>query len=399
VTGDSTLFSAAVTDAAATPLGSHIGIGICTARAPLNRLPGWSVGSFGYYGEDGLHFAGSGAGVPYGPPFTRQDGDVIGCIVNYLDRTLSYTRNGALIGVAVTNLSIEESLYPAVGMRTPGEVIEANFGEEPFRYDIETLVQSVKSATEASISKGPHASLDRSASAQLVLDYLVHHGYKEAAVAFAASSGVEELTMAKQAGMGARQGVSALVREGRIEEAITRVNELYPTLFEDSPECLFQLKCQRFVELVREGSLEESITFGRRELQEPPEREAAALKDALALLAYPDPATSPVAHVLLPARRHAVAETLNEALLEQQREPKESRLRRLCKHALLVGEELEANEIPGARLIDLPGRVRGQQPRGRDEDGTQESLCGLADVTDGRQPPPISMEIDAGAPR
>ena len=81
-------------------------------RAPLNRLPGWASGSFGYHGEDGLHFSGSGAGVPFGPPFTRQDGDVVGCVVNFVDRTLSYTRNGALLGVAVQNLPIIEPLYP-----------------------------------------------------------------------------------------------------------------------------------------------------------------------------------------------------------------------------------------------------------------------------------------------
>merc|ERR1712070_563034 len=39
----------------------QISVGVCTKNAPLNRLPGWSNGSYGYHGGDGLHFSGSGA--------------------------------------------------------------------------------------------------------------------------------------------------------------------------------------------------------------------------------------------------------------------------------------------------------------------------------------------------
>mgnify|MGYP001226928003 CR=1 FL=1 len=31
--------------------------------------------------------------------------------------------------------------YPTVGMRTPGEVMLANFGQRPFRFDIEAYVK------------------------------------------------------------------------------------------------------------------------------------------------------------------------------------------------------------------------------------------------------------------
>ena len=32
------------------------------------------------------------------------------------------------------------SLYPTVGLQTPGEVVEANFGESPFVFDFEGLL-------------------------------------------------------------------------------------------------------------------------------------------------------------------------------------------------------------------------------------------------------------------
>ena len=68
----------------------------------------------------------------------------------------------------------QPNLYPTVGLQTPGEVIEANFGQSPFVYDIEdymkvsgkkkgatdeiycqTLVSHKKS--EGVKSKSPHA--------------------------------------------------------------------------------------------------------------------------------------------------------------------------------------------------------------------------------------------------
>lgn len=339
---------------------------MCTMRAPLNRLPGWSSGSYGYHGEDGLHFSGAGAGTPYGPSYTRQDGDVIGCVVNFVDKSLSYTRNGALLGIAVQRLPIEEPLYPMVGMRTPGEVVEVNFGEGPFRYDIAALRTAVKTATEASIRSDAQIALGRSASAQLVLDYLVHHGYKEAAVAFAASSGVEELTLAKKANMEKRRSIVRLVVDGAIDEALALIQELYSGLFEARPDVLFQLKCQRFVEAIRAQPLEESVAYCLAELQNPPPGEEDTRDEVLSLLAYPQPSASPMTHVLLPARRSKVAEVLNKAILELHSEPTESRLSKLCKHALVVGEELRESEVPTALLIDLPGMVSGNRGQGEE---------------------------------
>lgn len=76
-------------------------------------------------------FRGSG-GSEYGPTFTT--GDTIGCCVNFRSNTVFYTKNGMPLSEAFRGI-LTEPLFPTIGLRTPGEVIEANFGQKPFLYD------------------------------------------------------------------------------------------------------------------------------------------------------------------------------------------------------------------------------------------------------------------------
>ena len=79
---------------------SYIGVGLSDKSAPLSRLPGWDKCSYGYHADDGKAFCGaSNAGEDYGPTFTT--GDVIGCGLNFVDRTIFYTKNGIHLGVCV----------------------------------------------------------------------------------------------------------------------------------------------------------------------------------------------------------------------------------------------------------------------------------------------------------
>ncbi|KAI8612624.1 hypothetical protein BC830DRAFT_545749 [Chytriomyces sp. MP71] len=117
-----------------------MGIGLCARDVNLNRLPGWEPKSYGYHGDDGFVFESTGKGRVYGPTYTT--GDVVGCIINYRDRTISFTKNGLLIGVAFKNILSDVQLYPSVGFRTPGECMDINFGcEAPFKFDIEGYVK------------------------------------------------------------------------------------------------------------------------------------------------------------------------------------------------------------------------------------------------------------------
>ncbi|KAF3857796.1 hypothetical protein F7725_010997 [Dissostichus mawsoni] len=107
----------------------------------MNRLPGWDKHSYGYHGDDGHSFCSSGTGQPYGPTFTT--GDVIGCCVNLINNTCFYTKNGHSLGIAFTDLP------------TPGEVVDANFGQHPFVFDIEDYMREWRTKIQAQIDRFP----------------------------------------------------------------------------------------------------------------------------------------------------------------------------------------------------------------------------------------------------
>uniref|UniRef100_A0A914DRK6 B30.2/SPRY domain-containing protein n=1 Tax=Acrobeloides nanus TaxID=290746 RepID=A0A914DRK6_9BILA len=134
----------------------YLGIGLSMKSTNLNRLPGWDFYSYGYHGNDGLVFNSSGKGDPYGPSYSN--GDVVGCGIHFSRREIFFTKNGQNLGPAVTNeimipienekgefISMEDplaDLYPTVGLMTMGGVLSANFGQKPFKYDIDTYVRN-----------------------------------------------------------------------------------------------------------------------------------------------------------------------------------------------------------------------------------------------------------------
>lgn len=152
------------------PLKSTVNCNVC--------VQGWDKHSYGYHGDDGHSFCSSGTGQPYGPTFTT--GDVIGCGVNLIDNTCFYTKNGHHLGIAFRGLpvryfyyskailsdirtfitagfpiSFQPNLYPTVGLQTPGEVVDANFGQQPFVFDIEDMLRELRARTRIAIDEFP----------------------------------------------------------------------------------------------------------------------------------------------------------------------------------------------------------------------------------------------------
>lgn len=77
-------------------------------------------------------------------------------------------------------------------MKKPNETLRANFGQEPFAFDIDSMMQLEKTKIQHQIltSKGQpkeHGSADETQFIQsLIGQYLAHDGYVETARAFAA---------------------------------------------------------------------------------------------------------------------------------------------------------------------------------------------------------------------
>uniref|UniRef100_A0A669CLU5 RAN binding protein 9 n=1 Tax=Oreochromis niloticus TaxID=8128 RepID=A0A669CLU5_ORENI len=245
----------------------YMGIGLSAQGVNMNRLPGWDKHSYGYHGDDGHSFCSSGTGQPYGPTFTT--GDVIGCCVNLINNTCFYTKNGhnSVSSITLTSLYrslLQPNLYPTVGLQTPGEVVDANFGQHPFVFDIEDYMREWRTKIQAQIDRFPIGEREgewQSMIQKMVASYLVHHSYCATAEAFAKSTDQavhEELASIKN-----RQKIQKLVLSGRMGEAIETTQQLYPNLLERNPDLLFMLKVRQFIEMVNGTDSEVRCLGGR----------------------------------------------------------------------------------------------------------------------------------------
>mmetsp|Transcript_32856 Transcript_32856/g.43322 ORF Transcript_32856/g.43322 Transcript_32856/m.43322 type:complete len:80 (+) Transcript_32856:200-439(+) len=77
---------------------------------------------------------------------------------------------------------------------------------------------------------------------ELVMNFLVHEGYKEGALSFAQESGVEAKIDTES--IDQRKKVRQLILEGNIEDAIRQINDLNPEILEQNSDLLFNLKKQ-----------------------------------------------------------------------------------------------------------------------------------------------------------
>lgn len=123
---------------------------------PLTRLPGWEPESWAYHGDDGDSYCSQASGKEYGPSFHAHD--IIGCGVNFRTNTAFFTKNGVNLGltrskspsrfdtsnskIGIAFRNIRGKFYPSVGMKKPGEHIKVNFGQSPFIFDIDGMMEA-----------------------------------------------------------------------------------------------------------------------------------------------------------------------------------------------------------------------------------------------------------------
>ncbi|KAI8817776.1 concanavalin A-like lectin/glucanase domain-containing protein [Fimicolochytrium jonesii] len=383
-----------------------IGIGLCAHNVQLNRLPGWEDHSWGYHGDDGHSFCCSGTGKPYGPCFTT--GDVIGCIVNFMTKSISFTKNGALLGTAFPNAldnpKLEGNLYPSIGLRTPGEVVEANFGQNKFEFDIGLYFQEEKARIWHQVNSAPLPPLlppmyspttpptQQPSINHLILSYLIHHGFCETASAFSSSSISGDVSPVPddepfdEVDMRQRQRIRDAILTGSIPLATQLMDQYYPGILSQNRRLAFMLQSQKFVELMRgvgvESNPSEAVIAGEEgedamdvdgaggegegheggagDTEEERLRAVVAhgqdlnvtfgtvenefvqraLVETYSLLAYPDPWTSPVSYLLDPVNRALVADAVNSAILVASSRPGIPAIESIYRQAAVVGWEL-----------------------------------------------------------
>lgn len=208
-------------------------------------------------------------------------------------------------------------LYPSIGLRSTDESIRANFGQEPFAFDIVSHVQQQRNATwariqstrvkwitrddrtfvvegiEAKAKEPPAPDGDESSNLtsginELILGYLTHHGYAGAARAFKAQSQAKASTpdaVSSSASSGpsgddvlmstgddvpavtlppvkendtdtqARQRIYHAVLAGDMDRALHETSVHYPAVLEREKGLMhFKLRCRKFGEMIIEAA-------------------------------------------------------------------------------------------------------------------------------------------------
>ncbi|CAG8515910.1 23480_t:CDS:2 [Cetraspora pellucida] len=140
-----------------------IGIGLSKPATRLNRMPGWEPDTIGYHGDDGNLYCERGSGVKFGPLYTT--GETVGCGINFFDKYVFFTKNGVILGIelqlsfegypfgAPTKDKIMGEMYPMCGMESPNESVTVNFGEKPFKFNIDCYAKKIFEKAEKKIEE------------------------------------------------------------------------------------------------------------------------------------------------------------------------------------------------------------------------------------------------------
>ncbi|KAF3122305.1 hypothetical protein TWF703_001451 [Orbilia oligospora] len=272
-----------------------ISIGFCGGDVQLNRLPGWEPNSWGYHGDDGKSFCCSGMGKAYGPQFNTKD--VIGCGINFRTHTAFFTRNGQMLGTAFRDIPNDKKLFPAVGMKKPGEHIRVNFGQEEFSFDIDGYMKAERKSALQEISDSQVESLcpplDEAALIQsLISSYLQHDGFVETAKAFAQDLQAEQNALSnngKSKPIELMEDENAIHRQsqisfcmimrdysvdhivdirtaildGDIDKALELTHKHYPDVLTTNEHINFRIRCRKFIEMMRQSA---ETTNGRKKV-------------------------------------------------------------------------------------------------------------------------------------
>ncbi|KAJ2723688.1 hypothetical protein GGI07_002483 [Coemansia sp. Benny D115] len=175
---------------------------------------------------------------------------------------------------------------------------------------------------ESKMAEVPIAKSDLN---QLIMNYLIIEGYKDAAEKFSEESGLH--TNVDLGSIEERMQIRFAVQSGDIKAAIERVNDLNPDLLDLDPRLYFHLQQQHLIELIRLGKCEEALEFAQEELAPHGEEHPELLRElekTMALLAFD---TGKGGGELLDfAQRQKTANELNAALLAAHSQPKEPKL-------------------------------------------------------------------------
>lgn len=177
----------------------------------------------------------------------------------------------------------------------------------------------------------------------LVVDYLISEGYREAAELLSADAGIPFPKDAAE-NLDARMAIRDAIVDGKIDEAIKRINGLVPNLLDDNSLLHLQLLQQHLIELIRQKKLEESLKFAEDFLVEKCEKHPEMqerLEKTFSLLAFEKPEDSPFASLVEVSHRQMVATEVNSAVLKALHKPAVPRIEALFRMIAWATQQLK----------------------------------------------------------
>ena len=210
---------------------------------------------------------------------------------------------------------------------------------------------------------------------RLIMNYFVTEGFKEEAEKFQEEAGIKP-----KIDLGCLNDVFLMmnyVKNNRIMDAISRLNETNPGLLEKNRQLLFHLQKQHLIKLIRDKEIEAALDFAQMHLAQSainasheakskthlPDNESSEsnesnnnesniskqiqveLDQSMMLLAYDELEKSRYSELLHERERQKVARELNVAVLKHEQNITSSRLSNLLKLVLWAQEELNVNHM------------------------------------------------------
>lgn len=189
---------------------------------------------------------------------------------------------------------------------------------------------------------------------KLIMDYLVREGYKEAAEKFEEESGVKFTPEIEK--LEEKTKIRDAILVGNIKSAITLINELYPDMLDKNRLLLFNLQLQQLIELIREGKIQEALSFAQTNLSEISEDNPECLPNlerVLSLLVFEKPEKSPFGDLLKPPQRHKIWSAVNTVFMDLQNETSIPKLSNIVRILNWSQEQLDKSNVTYPKLKEL----------------------------------------------
>uniref|UniRef100_A0A914EI91 CTLH domain-containing protein n=1 Tax=Acrobeloides nanus TaxID=290746 RepID=A0A914EI91_9BILA len=162
-----------------------------------------------------------------------------------------------------------------------------------------------------------HSEVDSKKVHELVVDYLICEGYREAAELLCVDA---DMKFPKEdvENLDRRNAIRNSIVNGDIALALEQINDVVPDLLKNNIKLNFQLIRQQLVEVIRNKEIEKALQFAQDHLSnmsEMPPELLAKLEQTYGLLAFEHPESSPFGHLMDLNQRHMLATEVNSAIL------------------------------------------------------------------------------------